>query len=65
MLLNCSRSQVWGIQEGMSSTYTTRTRTRGVVLHMLGGLVTCTKGAMIHKVAMRRWGCEGGVVGVH
>ena len=27
----------------MSSTYTTRARTRGMVLHMLGGLVACTK----------------------
>ena len=27
----------------MSSTYTTRARTRGMVLHMLGGLVVCTK----------------------
>ena len=37
----------------VSSTYTTRARTRGVVLHMLGGLVACTNGAVIHKVAMR------------
>ena len=34
MLLDCSRSRVWRIQEEMSSTYTTRTHTRGVVLHM-------------------------------
>ena len=27
----------------MSSTYTTRVCTRGMVLHMLGGLVACTK----------------------
>ena len=39
-----------------SSTYTTRTHTRGVVLHMLGGVVACTNGAMIHKVAMKRGG---------
>jgi hypothetical protein len=41
-------------RRGMSSTYTTRMHTRGVVLHMLGGLVVCTKGAVIHKVARRR-----------
>ena len=44
----------------VSSTYTTRTCTRGVVLHMLGGLVACTNGAMIHKVTMRRCGHKGG-----
>ena len=37
----------------VSSTYTTRTCTRGMVLHMLEGWVACTNGAMIHKVAMR------------
>jgi hypothetical protein len=40
----------------VSSTYTTRTRTRGVVLHMLGGQGACTKGAVIHKLATRRYG---------
>ena len=40
-------------RRGESSTYTTRTRTRGVVLHMLGGREACTEGAMIHKVAVR------------
>ena len=49
----------------MSSTYTTRVHTRGVVLHMLGGLVACTRGAVIHKVAMRRCGHEGGTEGAH
>ena len=49
----------------MSSTYTTRRRTRGMVLHMLGGLVACTKGAVIHKVAIRRYGCKGGTEGAH
>ena len=48
-----------------SSTYTTKTCTRGVVLHMLGGLVVCTKGAVIHRVAMRRCGHEGGTEGAH
>ena len=64
-LLDCSRSRVWRIQEEMSSTYTTRMCTRGVVLHMLGGLVACIKGAMIHKVAMRRCGHKGGIKGAH
>ena len=48
-----------------SSTYTTRTRTRGVVLHMLGGVVACTNGAMIHKVAMKRGGHRRGMKGAH
>ena len=50
-------------RRGVSSTYTTRTRTRGMVLHMLGGLVMCTKGAVIHKVTMRRCGHKGGTKG--
>ena len=45
-------------RRGLSSTYTTKTRTRGVVLHMLGGRESCTKGAMIHKVAVRKCGHE-------
>ena len=49
MLLDCSRSHVWRIQEGMSSTYTTKQCTRGVVVHMLKVPIACTKGAMIHK----------------
>ena len=43
----------------VSSTYTTRMRTRGVVLHMLGGQEVCTDGAVIHKAAMRRCGHKG------
>ena len=43
----------------MSSTYTKRTRIRGVVLHMLGGQEACTEGAMIHKAAVRRCGHRG------
>ena len=38
----------------VSSTYTTRKRTRGMVLHMLRGWVACINGAMIHKAAMRK-----------
>ena len=38
----------------VSSTYTTRTRIRGVVLHMLRDPIACTNSAMIHKVAVRR-----------
>ena len=49
----------------MSSTYTTKMRIRGMVIHMLGGLVACTKGAMIHKVAMRRCEHKGGTKGAH
>ena len=49
----------------VSSTYTTRARTRGVVLHMLGGLVVCTNSAVIHKVAMRRGGHRRGTKGAH
>ena len=49
----------------VSSTYTTRARTRGVVLHMLGGLVACTNGAMIHKAAVRRYGHKRGTKGAH
>ena len=49
----------------VSSTYTTRTHTRGVVLHMLGGPVVCINGAMIHKAAMRRGGHRRGMKGAH
>ena len=49
----------------MSSTYTTKARTTGVVLHMVRGRVACTKGAMIHKVAVRRCGHRGGTKGAH
>ena len=49
----------------MSSTYTTRMRIRGVVLHMLGGRVACTNGAMIHKAAMRRDGHRRGTKGAY
>ena len=38
----------------VSSTYTTRKCTRGMVLHMLRGQVACTNSAMIHKAAMRK-----------
>ena len=47
----------------VSSTYTMRMSTRGVVLHMLGGQEACTEGAMIHKAAMRRYGHRGGTKG--
>ena len=40
-----------------------RTRTRGVVLHMLEGQEACTEGAMIHKAVARRYGHKGGTKG--
>ena len=49
----------------VSSTYTKRTRIRGVVLHMLGGQEACTEGAMIHKTTVRRYGHKGGTKGAH
>ena len=49
ILLDCSRSQVCRIQKEMSSTYTTKTHIRGMVIHMLRGRKMCTDGAMIHK----------------
>ena len=49
----------------VSSTYTTRTHIRGVVLHMLGGPVACTNGAMTHKVAVRWDGHRRGTKGAH
>ena len=49
----------------VSSAYTTRTHTRGVILHMLGGQVACTEGAMIHKAATRRDGHRRGTKGAH
>ena len=52
-------------RRGMSSTYTTRTRTRGVVLHMQGGRETCTEGAVIHKVAVRKHRHERCTEGAH
>ena len=48
-----------------SSTYTTRARTRGVVLHMLGGPEVCTEGAMIDKAAARRCRPKEGMKGAH
>ena len=44
----------------VSSTYTARARTRGVVLHMFGGQEVCTEGALIHKAAVRGYGHKGG-----
>ena len=49
----------------VSSTYTKRTRIRGVVLHMLGGQEACTEGAVIHKAAVRRCGHKEGTEGAH
>ena len=49
----------------MSSTYAAKMHTRGMVVHVVKRLVVCTKGAMIHKVAVRRCGHEGGTTGVH
>ena len=49
----------------VSSTYTTRMCIRGVVLHMLGGPVACTNGAMIHKAATRRGRHRRGTKGAH
>ena len=49
----------------MSSTYTKRTRIRGVVLHMLGGREACTEGAMIHKAAVKRCGHKRGTEGAY
>ena len=49
----------------VSSTYTTRAHTRGVVLHMLGGQEVCTEGAMIHKATVRRYGHKEGTKGAH
>ena len=61
MLLDCSRSQVCRIQVGsVQYLYYEETRTRGVVLHMLGGWEACTEGAMIHKAEARRYGHKGG-----
>ena len=52
-------------RRGLSSTYTTRARTRGVVLHMLGGWRERTNGAMIHKATARRKGRRRGTKGAH
>ena len=49
----------------VSSTYTTRTCTRGMVLHMLGGQEACTEGALIHKAVVRKYGHKGGTRGAH
>ena len=52
-------------REKASSTYTTRARTRGVVLHMLGGPEVCTEGAVIHKATARRCRHNRGTEGAH
>ena len=46
-------------KRGMSSTYTTKTSTRGMVIHMLEGRETCTVGAVIHKTNARLRGHRG------
>ena len=52
-------------RRGMSSTYTTKTHIRGVVLHMLRGPRACTNGAIIHKVAAREGRHKRGEKGAH
>ena len=52
-------------RRGLSSTYTTRTHTRGVVLHMLKSRMERTNGAMIHKATVRREGRRRGTKGAH
>ena len=49
----------------VSSTYTTRTCIRGVVLHMSEGQGACTNGAVIHKLTARRCGHKEGTEGAH
>ena len=53
ILLDCSKSQVCGIQEEMSSTYTAKTRIRGMVICMLRDREMCTDSAVIHKANAR------------
>ena len=52
-------------KRGVSSICTTGARTKGVVLHMLGGWEACTGGAMIHKVVVRKCGHERCTEGAH
>ena len=49
----------------VSSTYTMRVCTRGVVLHMSEGQGACTNGAVIHKLTVRRCGHKEGAEGAH
>ena len=49
----------------VSSTYTVRMRTRGMVLHMLGSQEACTEGAVIHKTTVRTKGHRRGAKGAH
>ena len=64
ILLDCSRSRVCRIQEEMSSTYTTRLSTRGMVIHMVRGRETCTGSVVIHKINAQLRGCRGAHQGV-
>ena len=43
----------------MSSTYTTRTSTRGVVIHMLRGREACIDGVVVYKVNVWLRGHKG------
>jgi hypothetical protein len=52
-------------KQGLSSTYTARRRTRGVVLHMLRGWIARTKGVTIHKATVRKKGRRRGMKGAH
>ena len=49
----------------VSSTYTTRMRIRGMILHMLGGQGACTIGAVIHESSVRRYRHKEGTEGAH
>ena len=43
----------------MSSTYTTKISTKGVVIHMLKGREACNDSAVVHKVNMWSRGHKG------
>ena len=65
MLLDCSRSQVYRIQaESVQYLYyESAYKGHGVTHVRRPGSVH--KGAMIHKVAVRRYGHKGGTKGAH
>ena len=66
MLLDCSRSRVWRIQETSVQYlyYGNAYKGRGTT-HVRGGWEACTEGAMIHKVAARKYGHERCTEGAH
>jgi hypothetical protein len=65
MLLDCSRSRVWRIQERNVQYLYYENAYKGRGTTHVRGLGSVHKGAMIHKVAVRKYGHERCIEGAH